>query len=115
MHSLASLVASQGSVASVTFDQRGIGQSAGRQSVTGFSEIEDTKCVIKWLLNSASSIVLLGSSAGANIAGSTLSFDDRIKGYIGIGYVCGFWARILFGGHIKPLSACYKPKLFIHG
>lgn len=53
--------------------------------------------------------------AGAPIAGSALDAVDAVEGYVAIGYVFGFWASVLFGGHFQKVLDSKKPKLFIMG
>lgn len=52
--------------------------------------------------------------AGAPIAGSALAAFPAVA-YVGIGYVFGRWASILFGGHYKAVVEADVPKLFIMG
>lgn len=50
----------------ITFDMRGAGNSTGKPSFTGASEIQDVVAVCQWASQhrAASSILLVGSSAG---------------------------------------------------
>lgn len=50
----------------ITFDMRGVGESTGKPSLTGTSEVQDVVAVCQWAAQhcSALSIVLVGSSAG---------------------------------------------------
>uniref|UniRef100_A0A1D1Z0G9 Uncharacterized protein Rv2307c/MT2364 n=1 Tax=Anthurium amnicola TaxID=1678845 RepID=A0A1D1Z0G9_9ARAE len=101
----------------VTFDMRGAGRSSGRASLTGFAEIEDAVAVCKWVSEALSpdGIVLVGSSAGATIAGSALDKVDEVKAYVSLGYPFGLLASILFGRHHKAVLQSAKPKLFVMG
>ncbi|KAG4908721.1 hypothetical protein AAZX31_20G231900 [Glycine max] len=101
----------------VTFDMRGVGKSTGRASLTGFSEVKDVVAVCNWLSNTFSlpRILLLGSSAGAPIAGSAVDQIEQVIGYVSIGYPFGMTASILFGRHHKAILQSPKPKLFIMG
>lgn len=58
----------------VTFDMRGVGNSTGKPSLTGFKEIEDVIAVCRWVsLNlNADRILLVGSSAGIEFIRSFL-------------------------------------------
>ncbi|KAL8445077.1 hypothetical protein Emed_005877 [Eimeria media] len=47
--------------------------------------------------------------------GSAIDQLPEIRGFVGIGYVFGMMASILFGGHYKNILKSNKPKLFIHG
>lgn len=101
----------------VTFDMRGAGRSSGRASLTGFPEIEDVIAVCKWVSDSLSprGIVLVGSSAGAPIAGSAVDKIEQVVGYVSLGYPFGWAASVLFGRHHEAILRSEKPKLFIMG
>ncbi|XP_028759850.1 uncharacterized protein LOC114718629 [Neltuma alba] len=101
----------------VTFDMRGVGSSTGRPSLTGFAEIKDVIGVCKWVCENLSvdKILLVGSSAGAPIAGSAVDQIEQVIGYVSIGYPFGMTASILFGRHHKAILQSPKPKLFIMG
>ncbi|CAO2837206.1 unnamed protein product [Amaranthus hypochondriacus] len=101
----------------VTFDMRGVGRSTGSKSITGFSEIKDVITVCKWVCEnlSVNRILLVGSSAGAPIAGSAVDQVEQIVGYVSIGYPFGMMASILFGRHHKAILQSPKPKLFVMG
>ncbi|KAM7505537.1 hypothetical protein LguiB_004441 [Lonicera macranthoides] len=116
MTGIARNLANQG-LAAVTFDMRGVGRSTGTPSLTGFSEVNDVVSVCKWVLMNLCSnrIVLVGSSAGAPIAGSAVDQVDEVVGYVSIGYPFGITASILFGRHHKAILQSPKPKLFIMG
>lgn len=102
---------------SITFDMRGVGKSTGKPSLTGFAEVKDIVSVSNWVSNSLSihRILLIGSSAGAPIAGSAVDQIQQVIGYISIGYPFGITASILFGRHHKAILQSPKPKLFIMG
>lgn len=97
----------------VTFDMRGVGRSTGKPSITGFAEVKDVVAVCNSL--SLPRILLVGSSAGAPIAGSAVDQIDKVIGYVSIGYPFGMTASILFGRHHKAILQSPKPKLFIMG
>ena len=103
---------------SVTFDMRGVGKSSGSSTWSGINEINDVLCITEWIkLNICKPIVIIGSSAGAPIAGSAfgnLSYPYIISG-IFIGYPFGFWSSIMFGSHYNNIIESEKPKLFIMG
>ncbi|KAK6937060.1 KANL3/Tex30, alpha/beta hydrolase-like domain [Dillenia turbinata] len=101
----------------VTFDMRGVGRSTGRSSLFGSAEIVDVVSVCRWVSQnlSVSKILLVGSSAGAPIAGSAVDQVEQIVGYVSIGYPFGLLASILFGRHQKAILQSPKPKLFIMG
>ncbi|CAK8574427.1 unnamed protein product [Lathyrus sativus] len=107
----------QNGYTAVTFDMRGVGKSTGRPSLTGFAEVKDVVSVSNWVSHSLSipKILLLGSSAGAPIAGSAVDKIDQVIGYVSIGYPFGITASILFGRHHKGILESEKPKLFIMG
>lgn len=83
----------------VTFDMRGVRRSKGKPSLTGFKEINDVVAVCRWASQNLSTnrILLVGSSAGAPIAGSAVDKVEQVVGYVSIGYPFGFMASILFG------------------
>ncbi|CAN6440384.1 unnamed protein product [Victoria cruziana] len=101
----------------VTFDMRGAGRSTGRASLTGSSEVNDTVDVCRWVLQNLGSdrILLVGSSAGAAIAGSAVDQVEQVVGYVSLGYPFGLTASILFGRHNKAILQSVKPKLFVMG
>ncbi|GMH11501.1 hypothetical protein Nepgr_013342 [Nepenthes gracilis] len=101
----------------VTFDMRGVGRSTGRPSLTGFAEVNDVISVCKWVCEnlSVNRIVLVGSSAGAPIAGSAVDQVEQVIGFVSIGYPFGLMASILFGRHHKSILESPKPKLFVMG
>ncbi|PON48825.1 Alpha/beta hydrolase fold [Parasponia andersonii] len=101
----------------VTFDMRGAGRSTGRPSLTGFAEIKDVVAVCNWVRENLSGdrILLVGSSAGAPIAGSAVDQIEHIVGYVSLGYPFGMIASILFGRHHKAILESPKPKLFVMG
>ncbi|KAJ8770842.1 hypothetical protein K2173_021757 [Erythroxylum novogranatense] len=101
----------------VTFDMRGAGKSTGRPSLTGFTEIKDVTAVCKWVCDDIHSdrILLVGSSAGAPIAGSSVDQIKEVVGYVSIGYPFGMISSVLFGRHHKAILQSPKPKLFVMG
>eukprot|EP00921_Rhytidocystis_pertsovi_P002475 GHVQ01004259.1.p1 GENE.GHVQ01004259.1~~GHVQ01004259.1.p1 ORF type:complete len:281 (-),score=43.52 GHVQ01004259.1:415-1257(-) len=102
---------------SITFDMRGVNESAGSCTLCGHSEVQDVVAVCRWAVQNlkAKNILLVGSSAGAPIAGSAVDKVEEVKGFVGIGYVFGFAASLLFGGHYNNILQSKKPKLFISG
>nr|GMC79410.1 uncharacterized protein LOC109150750 isoform X1 [Ipomoea batatas] len=116
MKGMARALADRGLTA-ITFDTRGAGRSTGRASLTGSAEVNDVVSVCKWATSnlSANRIVLVGSSAGAAIAGSAVDKVEEVVGYVSLGYTFGFTASILFGGHQKAILQSPKPKLFVMG
>ncbi|KAL8467436.1 hypothetical protein ACS0TY_030906 [Phlomoides rotata] len=101
----------------VTFNMRGVGKSTGRASLTGFTEVDDVVSVCNWASHnlSAHRILLVGSSAGAPIAGSAVDKIEEVVGYVSLGYPFGLTASILFGRHHKGILQSPKPKLFVMG
>eukprot|EP00271_Cylindrocystis_brebissonii_P007236 TRINITY_DN20538_c0_g1_i1.p1 TRINITY_DN20538_c0_g1~~TRINITY_DN20538_c0_g1_i1.p1 ORF type:complete len:241 (+),score=60.48 TRINITY_DN20538_c0_g1_i1:282-1004(+) len=100
----------------ITFDLRGVGRSSGRATVTGKAEVDDVAAVCRWAAEKFQQpILLVGSSAGAPIAGSAIDLVDAVKAYVGIGYTFGMAAGILFSAHFGPVLKSPKPKLFIMG
>eukprot|EP00293_Proteomonas_sulcata_P000892 CAMPEP_0184326888 /NCGR_PEP_ID=MMETSP1049-20130417/142805_1 /TAXON_ID=77928 /ORGANISM="Proteomonas sulcata, Strain CCMP704" /LENGTH=144 /DNA_ID=CAMNT_0026649115 /DNA_START=356 /DNA_END=790 /DNA_ORIENTATION=+ len=85
-------------------------------TLTGANEVKDVEAVCEWTHQKLNQdLVVLGSSAGAPIAGSAVESFSFIKAYVGIGYVFGWWASIIFGSHYKKIMKSEKPKLFIMG
>jgi uncharacterized protein len=115
MEGMARRVASSG-CEGWTFDLRGAGSSTGRSSWTNKDELHDLLSVINHALETTTkSIFLVGSSAGAPLAGAALDHSDRVIGGLFIGYVWGFWASILFGWAYSSIRVSVKPKFFIVG
>lgn len=54
-------------------------------------------------------------ATGAPVAGSALPKCPHIKAYAAIGYVFGFWASILFGGHYQAVLQADVPRFFVMG
>ncbi|KAJ1385842.1 Xaa-Pro dipeptidyl-peptidase-like domain [Sesbania bispinosa] len=107
----------QNGYTAVTFDMRGVGRSTGRPSLTGFAEVKDVVSICNWVSHNLSlhRILLVGSSAGAPIAGTAVDQIEQVIGYVSIGYPFGMTASILFGRHHKAILQSPKPKLFIMG
>ncbi|KAG0575832.1 hypothetical protein KC19_5G034100 [Ceratodon purpureus] len=101
----------------VTFDMRGVGTSSGKATLTGASEIQDVVAVCQWAAKhcTASSILLVGSSAGAPIAGAAIDSVKEVVGYVSLGYPFGLLASVLFGRHNKACLQSPKPKMFVMG
>uniref|UniRef100_A0A0D9VK84 Xaa-Pro dipeptidyl-peptidase-like domain-containing protein n=1 Tax=Leersia perrieri TaxID=77586 RepID=A0A0D9VK84_9ORYZ len=101
----------------ITFDMRGAGRSTGRASLTGSTEVGDVVAVCRWVAENLNprGVLLVGSSAGAPIAGSAVDKVDQVVGYVSIGYPFGLMASVLFGRHHNAILKSEKPKLFIMG
>ena len=100
----------------ITFDLRGVGESHGSVTLRCHSEVADVVSVCMYVKKELNRpIVLVGSSAGAAIAGSALDKMEEIVGYVGIGYTFGWVASWMFGGHFDGVIKSMKPKLFIMG
>ncbi|KAK4779583.1 hypothetical protein SAY87_015689 [Trapa incisa] len=60
-------------------------RSTGRASITGFAEVKDVVSVCKWVCSNADlsvgRILLVGSSAGAPISGSSVDQVEHVVGY----------------------------------
>lgn len=95
---------------------RGVGASTGSRTLRGISEVSDVVAAAKWGSKELDlDTVIVGSSAGAPIAGSALADIPRCIGYVGIGYTFGKMAGILFGSHYSKVDQVDVPKLFIMG
>ncbi|XP_010536025.1 PREDICTED: uncharacterized protein LOC104811123 [Tarenaya hassleriana] len=116
LRGIASGLAANGYTA-VTFDTRGAGKSTGRATLTGFAEVKDVIAVCRWVCQNlgVDKIVLVGSSAGAPIAGSAVDQVEQVVGYVSLGYPFGLMASVLFGRHHKSILQSLKPKLFVMG
>lgn len=101
----------------VTFDMRGVGGSSGKPSLTGGAEVQDVVAVARWAAQQggATSVMLVGSSAGAPIAGAAIDTVQEVVGYVSLGYPFGLLASVLFGRHHKLCLQSPKPKLFVMG
>lgn len=101
----------------LTFDMRGAGRSTGKSSWTGSSEVHDVVAICRWASQyiPTERILLVGSSAGAPIAGSAVDQLPQVVGYVSLGYPFGVAASILFGKHHKAILQSPKPKLFVMG
>ena len=113
VHGIARELTERGLTA-VTFDLRGVGGSSGMRTIRGLSEVQDVEAVLEWAHTKLQrDLVLLGSSAGAPIAGSAIDRFPFVRGFVGIGYVFGFLSSVLFGCHYDSIVKSGKPKLFI--
>ena len=101
----------------VTFDCRGVKKSTGSATWTCCDEVDDAVAVCQHIVQefkSCQKIFLVGSSAGASVAGSTLDKLPDIKACACIGYTYGNLASILFSSPYKNLINSEKPRLMIH-
>lgn len=116
MRGIARCLALKHGAVAVTLNLRGVGASSGWATLTGHAEVADVVAVGRWLQTSGfSRVLLVCSSAGAAIGGSALDRVPAFTGYVALGYVFGFMASILFGGHFKAVLESTKPKLFVQG
>jgi hypothetical protein len=77
------------------------------------AEIAQVRAVCDWATQKFSArLLLLGSSAGAPVAGSALDCTDAV-GLVAIGYTFGKVAALGFRSHFKAVLRSHKPKLFI--
>jgi len=80
------------------------------------AEVSQVVAVAEWAAATfRTPIVLLGSSAGALIAGSALASLPAALAYVAVGYTWGGIAMVGFGRHYRFLYPCSQPKLFIMG
>ena len=99
-----------------TLNLRGVGKSSGWATFCGHSEVDDVVAVGRWLQAAGfDRILLCCSSAGAAIGGSALDRLPAFRAFVGLGYVFGWAASILFGGHYAAVLDSAKPKLFVQG
>eukprot|EP00467_Chlorarachnion_reptans_P013900 CAMPEP_0114499724 /NCGR_PEP_ID=MMETSP0109-20121206/7575_1 /TAXON_ID=29199 /ORGANISM="Chlorarachnion reptans, Strain CCCM449" /LENGTH=212 /DNA_ID=CAMNT_0001677321 /DNA_START=367 /DNA_END=1005 /DNA_ORIENTATION=+ len=101
----------------VVFNLRGVGASTGSPTICGCTEPEDVEAVVRYIVEKipCQKVFLVGSSAGAPIAGSVVNNVDEIQGYVGIGYVFGCATAIFFGFHYPRVMCSKKRRLFING
>jgi uncharacterized protein len=100
----------------VTFDLRGAGGSSGSCTFRNRSERDDVLAVVRHLEQSSPRpLLLVGSSAGAALAGSVLDSSARVLGGVFVGYTWGWGASLLFGWAFASLQHSSKPKLFVVG
>ncbi len=124
----AEMLATHHGIQCLTFDLRGVGKSTGNSTYKCFREIEDVLGACDFASKSLNKdvghdclqfihiqIILVGTSAGAAIAGSCLSESSNIRAYVGIGYTFGYLSSWIFGGHFGAIMKSVKPKLFIMG
>lgn len=101
----------------VMFNFRGVGESSGWSTITGWNERNDVLSVckyIKTLDNPGSDIYIIGYSAGSAIACGVVDELDDIKGYCAIGYPYGWTTSIVFSSHYSK-AVSKKSKLFVIG
>jgi uncharacterized protein len=100
----------------VTFDFRGVGNSTGSSTWTCSDEVEDVEALCKFLVKSkgVEKIFIVGSSAGASVAGSALDSCPQIAAGCFIAYTYGYLSSILFSGHYQKFINSVKPKLMFH-
>ena len=118
MEGMAYFMAIKHQYTAITFDLRGVGNSFGSSTWSGHNEVKDVLAVADWIkLNLAKPIIVIGSSAGAPIAGAAFGHTDypHIIGGVFIGYPFGFFSSFLFGKHYDAITQSPKPKLFICG
>jgi len=114
MRGLARELAFRHGLVAVTFNQRGVGDSSGWSTLTGHGEADDTATMGAWLQAAGfSRVLLLCVSAGGPIGGSALDRCPAFSAYVALGYVFGFAASLLFGGHFRAVLDSSKPKLFV--
>jgi alpha/beta superfamily hydrolase len=98
------------------FDSRGVGESTGKSTMSCSAEIADVVAACDWVkANLSEPLVLVGSSAGAAVAGSALDMVPEAVAYVAIGYTFGWLTSIVFGRHFDAILKSVKPKLFIMG
>lgn len=100
----------------VTFDFRGVGDSTGSSTWTCSDEVQDVEALCKFFVTTkgVEKIFIVGSSAGASIAGSALDCIPQIAAGCFIAYTYGYLSSILFSGHYEKFLKSTKPKLLFH-
>ena len=116
MRGMGRAFANERALPAVTLNMRGVGKSSGFSTFCGHSEVDDVVACGEWLEKAGfTHILLVCSSAGATIGGSALDRLAVFRAYVALGYVFGYAASILFGGHYSAVLESKKPKLFIQG
>ena len=114
--SYADVLSKKHGIQCVIFDSRGVGKSTGRSSFRCTAEVADVLGACDWVTNNIGKpIVLVGSFAGAAVAGSALDQVPEAVAYVGIGYTFGWWSGLVLGCHFDAIIKSEKPKLFIMG
>ena len=112
----ARILASEYGYTCLIFNMRGVQESSGSASFTGTREVADVIGACEWVKGELGRpVVLVGSSAGAAIAGSALDRVQEAVGYVGIGYTFGWASSWVLGSHYEAIMRSEKPKLFILG
>lgn len=101
----------------VTFNLRGVGDSTGDATFTCVDEIRDVHAVAHHLVSNegVKRIWLVGSSAGACIAGSALHNCPAVQAAGLIAYPYGRLASLAFRSHFMFVKLSAVPKLFVEG
>ncbi len=101
----------------VKFNFRGVGNSGGWKSLTGWNEREDVKAVVNFLVKTyhIQQVHIVGYSFGSAVASGVAQDLDVVKSVTAISYPKGMLAGILFSSHYSSLLHCTKPKLFLLG
>jgi alpha/beta superfamily hydrolase len=114
--SYAEILAKKSGIQCLIFDSRGVGRSTGRSSFKCRAEVADVIGACDWVReNIGKPIVLVGSSAGAAVAGSALDQIPEAFAYVAVGYTFGWWSSLVLGEHYDAIMKTTKPKLFIMG
>lgn len=78
------------------------------------SEVEQITAVCNWASRQfGGQILILGSSAGAPMAGSALDSAPSAIALATVGYTCGWLSSVAFGSHFSSVIHSNKAKLFI--
>jgi alpha/beta superfamily hydrolase len=100
----------------LVFNCRGVGDSGGSATLRCSAEVFDVLGACDWLMtNFKQHIVLIGSSAGAAIAGSVLDQVPAVIGFVAIGFTFGWCSSLVLGDHYDSVLKSTKPKCFIMG
>ena len=78
------------------------------------SEVAQIEAVVNWAHEKFGRTLLLGSSAGAPMAGSALDRGPAV-GLACIGYTWGWLSSVALGRHYGRVRRSAKPKLFLQG
>lgn len=106
---------------SVICNLRGVGNSTGRSTCCGHSEVQDIVAVSEYVLqqygaSKTTKIWIVAQSAGAASAGTAVQrLGTSCGGIVFVGYLFGCATSVVFGRHYSSVLHCKKKKLFILG
>lgn len=106
------------------FNFRSVGRSTGSCSWTGWSERDDIRAVVNYIMvefpekqsiTPPTSLIIIGYSFGSAVGCGVASEFDKCLGTVAISYPSGWMSSILFYSHYPYLKQCSLPKLLLMG